>query len=83
MKLNLKNGYVLVRDVNASELLTYPVVGVNCAKIEHGAEGDLGVIIFYKDSIQFSDDLKLVKTEDVLLWIKDEPVIVESVEQVA
>ena len=83
MKLNMKSGYVLVRDVNEVEILGYPVIDVKCAKIEHGAEGDMGVVVFYKESIKFAEDIKLVKVEDVLIWIKDEPVIIESVEQVA
>lgn len=83
MKLNVKNGVVLVKPANAADHLPALSAEFHCGEIVHGADSDKGVIVFYKDCVPFADNLCLVKVEDVLVWIKDEVVVVEAVEQVA
>ena len=70
--LVIKAGYLLVEFMPTFTFVELSN-DMSAGKIVTGAK-EVGTVIFFKDSIQFSDGGKyhLVKVEDVLAWIKPE-----------
>lgn len=72
MNYSVKSGHVLVK----IELADYNVEkyglagGWACGTIVGGSEADLGVTIFFKEFVIFSQDLVLVDSTKVFVWIK-------------
>lgn len=66
-----KQGYVLAELVDAGIKLED---GFASFKIVHAAPADIGVVVFIPvgASIHFSENLHLIKIEDVLVFIKPE-----------
>ena len=79
MEYKVKNGYVLVEPVNAD---TYELDGsFRAGKIVVGPDVDLGIIIFFTDCELFNSGLLIVKSEDVLVWVKPEAPVVSDEQQ--
>jgi hypothetical protein len=59
MKLNVKQGYVVVSEVSAVDKIGYPV-DLLAGEIKIGAPEDMDTLVFFRDYIPFSSELKLL-----------------------
>lgn len=69
MELIPKQGYVFVELGSIDSLALHQ--GFLSGSIVSGIK-EVGMVVFFKDSLEFSGNLRLVKVDDILAWIKPE-----------
>lgn len=72
MELVPKQGWIFVEEVVAEGGLELHD-GFVSGKVSSGIK-EQGMIVFYRESLNFNGNLRLVKIDDVLAWIKPEVV---------
>ncbi len=70
MQLATKQGYILVSPVNSNDYAIELLLPFQAGKIAVGNPADLGVVVYFKEYQDFNQMYWLVKTDDVLVWLK-------------